>query len=132
MGTGFVKNMPFLCYAAGFQGMAYAAAIWSNPVARNLEQQTWLELRRLAIGPEAPRFTASRMLRIMAMLIRRKRPEIVNLISYQDLGCHTGTIYRAAGWTKTSVNESGVWDRPNRSRPKAQSDAPKQRWEKPQ
>lgn len=128
-GTGFIDNQPFLCYAATFGGMIYAVAIWSNPVARNLPQTAWMELRRLAIGP-APKNTASRMLAIMARLIRRKRPLVVRLVSYQDLGVHTGTIYRAAGWVPTIVNADGNWNRPGRSRPVAQSVASKQRWEK--
>jgi hypothetical protein len=122
--------MPFDCWAADHDGIYYAVAIWSNPVARLLPQQTWLELRRLAIGPDAPKNTATRMLGVMAKLIRKKRPEIERLISYQDMDVHTGAIYRAAGWTATTVNKSALWDRPNRSRPKAQSGANKQRWEK--
>lgn len=131
MGTGFIENMPFLSFGAEFAGVIYAVAIWSNPVAMNLPQQSWLELRRLAIAPDAPKNTASRMLRVMAIWIRRKRPEIENLISYQDMEVHTGTIYKAAGWRPTTVNKNGNWDRPNRSRPKAQSEAAKQRWEFP-
>lgn len=130
-GTGFIVDQPFLCFAAeGDGGASYAVAIWSNPVARNLPQDTWLELRRLAIAPEAPRNTASRMLRVMAAIIRRKRPEVVRLVSYQDTEVHTGGIYRAAGWTATTVNKDGNWNRPGRSRPAAQSVAPKRRWEK--
>lgn len=137
-GTGAIKNMPFLSYGAECGGIWYAAAIWSNPVARLLPQQTWLELRRLAIAPEAPKNTASRMLAIMAKLIRRARPEVERLISYQDTEVHTGGIYKAAGWTPTTVSGSGDWNRPHstnasgtpRTRPKAQSEAPKQRWEK--
>lgn len=131
MGTGFIKNMPFLCYAATFDGIIYAVAIWSNPVARNLPQQDWLELRRLAIAPDAPRFTASWMLGVMRRLIRRDRADTVRLVSYQDLDCHKGTIYAAAGWTPTleTKDGAGVWDRPGRPRPKAQSESGKRRWE---
>lgn len=137
-GVGSVPTMPFLCYGAEFGDKWYAVAIWSNPVARNLPQQTWLELRRLAVAPDAPRNTASRMLGVMARLIRRDRPDVERLVSYHDTGCHTGGIYRAAGWMGTTVSGSGDWNRPNsknrsgtpRTRPPAQSDARKQRWEK--
>jgi hypothetical protein len=129
-GTGFIKNQPFLCYGAEFDGRYFGVAVWSNPVARNLPQREWLELRRLAIAPDAPRNTASRMLGVMARLVANARPEVVRLVSYQDTEVHTGSIYRAAGWTATTINADGGWDRPNRSRPRAQSDAPKQRWEK--
>src|SRR6516162_4377215 len=41
-GTGCIDNQPFPCFAAECGGKAYAIAIWSNPVARNLPQQDWL------------------------------------------------------------------------------------------
>ena len=120
-----------LCYGAEFDGLWYAAAIWSHPVARKLPQDTWLELRRLAVSPDAPRNTASRILGVMTRLIRKARPEMVRLISYQDTAVHTGGIYRAAGWVEGEPAEESntQWDMPGRPRPKSQSDAPKQRWE---
>jgi hypothetical protein len=130
LGTGFVRNQPFLCYAATHSGLIYAVAIWSNPVARNLPQQAWLELRRLAVAPDAPRNTPSRMLAVMARLVRRDRPSAARLISYQDAEVHTGGIYRAAGWTAANLSAGDEWDRPSRPRPAAQSSAPKVRWEK--
>jgi hypothetical protein len=129
MGTGFIRNQPFLCFGAQFGGVLYAIAIWSNPVARNLPQQEWLELRRLAVAPDAPPHTCSRMLAVMARLIRRLRAEITRLVSYHDTAVHTGTIYKAAGWAATRINLDGNWTRRKRTRPTAQSAFPKQRWE---
>jgi hypothetical protein len=119
-----------LHYAAICGGIYYAVAIWSNPVARLLPQDTWLELRRLAIAPDAPKYTASRMIAIMTKLIKAKMPHITTLISYQDTEVHAGIIYKASGWEAVARNESGVWDRPNRYRPPAQSESPKIRWQK--
>ncbi len=119
-----------LYFAAVYQNVYYAVAIWSNPVARLLPQDTWLELRRLAISPEAPKNTASRMIAIMTHLIKKSMPYITTLVSYQDTEVHSGTIYKASGWFIAARNESGVWDRPNRYRPPAQSEAPKIRWQK--
>ena len=130
MGTGFIKAMPFLCYGAQYEGIIYAVGIWSNPVARNLPQQTWMELRRLAVAPDRPKNTCSRILAVMARLIAKEKPSVERLISYQDLGVHTGTIYRAAGWTETTTNPDGNWTRRKRARPTAQSEYPKRRWEK--
>ena len=110
--TGFCLNAT-VCYGAWFEGKWYAVAIWSNPVAAKLSQDTWLELRRMAISEPAPRFTASRMLRIMTLLIRRSFPDIIRLISYQDMDAHQGTIYKAAGWSKGSYHKGGSWNRPN-------------------
>lgn len=130
-GTGFIKNMPFLSFVASLPDETdVAVAIWSNPVARLLPQQTWLELRRLAISDGAPRFTASWMLGAMVKIIRKIRPNIERLISYQETEAHTGTIYAAAGWERTHLGQGDEWNRPGRSRPKAQSSSPKQRWEK--
>lgn len=128
-GTGFIKLQPFPCFGAVHDGRLFAVAIWSNPCARNLPQQTWLELRRFAIAPDAPRFTASRMLGWMARYFRKGRADIERLISYQDLDAHKGTIYKAAGWTPTVVNSDGNWTRKSRPRPKAQSESPKLRWD---
>ena len=128
-GTGFIKNQPFLCYGAEFDGVFYTSAIWSNPCARNLPQQTWLELRRFAISPDAPKFTASRVLAVMTRLVRRIRPDVVTLVSYQDIEAHTGTIYRASGWRPTTINTDGNWTRVKRDRPAAQRPGAKQRWE---
>ena len=129
-GTGFIKNQPFPCFGAMFEGRAFGVAIWSTPCARNLPQQEWLELRRLAIAPDAPRNLASRMLGVMARLLRLEYPQVRRLVSYHDTAVHTGAIYRAAGWTPTTVNKDGNWTRKARPRPRAQSEAPKQRWEK--
>src|SRR4051794_16758259 len=52
-GTGFIEDQPFPCFAAVCpSGLIYAIGIWSNPAARNLPQQTWLELRRMAIAAD--------------------------------------------------------------------------------
>ncbi len=79
-------------------GEPCCVAIWGHPVARLLPQKTWLELRRLAVGPNAPRNTASQFIGWMTRWIRKNRPEIIHLISYQDTAVHKGTIYKASGW----------------------------------
>lgn len=123
---------PPLCFGAEFDGVWYAVAMWTNPVARALPQQTWLELRRFAIAPDAPKNTGSRMLAVMAKLIRRHRPTITTLVSYQDTEVHTGCIYRAAGWTATRLSDGDDWTgrKGRENRKPSQSVAPKQRWEK--
>lgn len=121
--------------ACGPNGIAYAIAIWSHPVARLLPQDTWLELRRLAVAPDAPRNTASWMISVMSRLIRRSWPHLTTLVSYQDTEVHTGAIYRAAGWIPTVKTDGqkgkhAQWSNKNRLRNAAQSTAVKQRWEK--
>jgi hypothetical protein len=108
---GFIKNQPFLCFIAKYKNTAYATAIWSNPVAPSLPQHTCLELRRLAIAPDAPKNTASRMLSIMVKVIRKTRPAINRVISYQDVEAHRGTIYKAANWIPVATHKGGSWNR---------------------
>ncbi len=124
---GIRKVMP--CFAATFEGRVFAVAIWSHPVNRSLPQTEWLELRRMAICDERPKNTASWMLGVMARLLRKQRPELVKLFSYQDLGVHSGTIYKAAGWTATVVKKYRPWNNAKRKRPPCQSTSDKQRWE---
>jgi hypothetical protein len=119
-----------VAYGAEFDGVFYAAAIWTNPLSRKLPQMTWLELNRMAVAPDAPRNTPSRMLAWMARDIRERLPEVETLVSYQDTEAHTGCIYRAAGWSATRRLEGDTWDRPSRPRADSQTVAPKHRWEK--
>lgn len=121
-------------FGATFEDRLYAVAIWTHPVNRSLPQDEWLELRRLAVASDAPRNTASRMLSVMARMIRRHRPGIERLISYQDTEVHTGAIYKAAGWQCVTKprrgGTDGGWTNRTRVRPPSQSTAKKQRWEK--
>lgn len=119
-----------LCWAAEHEGVYFGVAIWTHPISRMLPQDTWLELRRLAIAPDAPKNTASRMLGVMASLIRKSRPRVVRLMSYQDAEAHTGTIYKAAGWTAAMTGKGHEWNNASRRRKPAQSVADKVRWEK--
>ncbi len=123
-----------VCFSAESGNEFYAVAAWSNPVARLLPQRTWLELRRFAISPEAPRFTASRMLGWMRREIKRTFPDVERLISYQDLEAHSGTIYKAAGWKQAENFKPrargwiGWGTRPRKGRTN-QAVAPRMRWE---
>jgi len=99
-----------LAFAAHYQHTCFGAALWHNPSARMLPND-WLELRRLAVAPDAPHCTASRMLGQMARWIAANMPEVPNLISYQDTDVHTGTIYRAAGWDPAYFSKARQRDR---------------------
>jgi hypothetical protein len=119
----------WLCFAATDRQQCVAVAIWSLPVARMLPQDgTCLELRRFAIAPAAPRNTASRMLGWMAREIRRERPAVKRLLSYQDGSVHRGTIYRASGWTPCPTQRGGDWNHKGRRR-QARRLERKVRWE---
>ena len=87
-----------LAYAAHYRWTCYGVALWHNPSARTLPDD-WLELRRMALPDDAPPHTASWMLGAMRKDIRKRFPLVARLISYQDEDVHTGTIYKAAGWS---------------------------------
>jgi len=134
--TGFCLNS-LASFVATYENVYYATAIWTNPVAAQLPQKEWLELRRLAIAPDAPKFTATYMLGKMVKAIRAKFDGVTTLVSYQDMTVHSGTIYKAANWTADGIHKGGSWNRPNaknangtpRTRPDLNSaTGAKQRW----
>jgi len=117
-------------FGAKFDGKYYAVAWWSKPVARQFNNLGYVELRRLAIHEDAPKFTATRMLSKMIKIIRKKYPEINKCISYQDTEVHTGTIYKAGNWKLANIGQKVKkgWESRDSNR-QNQSTAPKIRWE---
>lgn len=97
-------------FHAHHNGITYAVALWNNPSTRCLPSH-WRELRRMACASDAPRNTPSRFLAWMVRWFHVNRPEAEKLISYQDRQVHTGTIYRAAGWTAEHISEPRTRDR---------------------
>ena len=75
-----------------------AVATWGRPVARLEDQETTLELTRLAHSPHVPRNFGSWALARMRHWIRCNMPEITRLISYQDADIHDGCIYKSDNW----------------------------------
>lgn len=96
-------------FVASYRGDRYGAALWHNPSARTLPQD-WLELRRLAIAPDAPHCSASWMLGKMAKWLR-EMGSAPRIISYQDVDVHRGTIYKAAGWHVGATSKPRERDR---------------------
>jgi hypothetical protein len=123
------RNKHFIFYGAEFKDHCFASAIWTTPVANNRlsENEIWLELRRLAVAPDAPKFTATWMIAKMIKAIKIKHPEITKLISYQDTDVHTGTIYAASNWIKEGQSKGVDWN-VTRDRKASQSTSDKVRW----
>lgn len=97
-------------FHAHHEGITYAAALWNTPSGRCLPQH-WLELRRMACSPDAPKNTASRFLAWMVRYFKRECPSRERCISYQDTAVHAGTIYRASGWKPTHTSKPRIRDR---------------------
>lgn len=127
--SNVVRGKHYVCYTAEKNGLPYAVAIWSSPVAKTLNNGKTLELRRLAIAPEAPKNTASRIIALMIKQIKNNHPEIETLISYQDTDAHLGTIYKASNWIAVNVSKAGMTWTNRENRKPDQSTAAKIRWE---
>ena len=129
--SNVVRNRHYICYGAFFDGHCFAVAIWSSPIAANRlkDGQLLLELRRMAISDQSPKNTASQMLSWMRKDIEKRFPDVIRLISYQDTEAHFGTIYKASGWMLIDGQSNLDWSTSTRKRNKAQSSAPKVRWE---
>jgi len=126
-----LRNREKVFYAAVFELNYFAVAMWTTPVAANRLKggNNMLELRRLAIAPDAPKYTATWMLGKMVRHIRRYHPNINKLISYQDTEVHSGTIYAAGNWSLESTSDYTPWNTDVRVRTAAvQSKASKNRW----
>lgn len=100
-----------LAVGAEEHGALVAVVVWERPKAQALcDGFTW-ELTRLAVGPDAPAFAASRLIgastkAALAMGIRR-------CVSYTRLN-ERGTCYRAANWHPTAVVRGRGWDGENK------------------
>ena len=128
--SNMIRNTHKIFYGAEFDGHCYAVAMWTTPVANNrmAKDQVWLELRRLAIAPDAPKFTATWMLSKMIKDIKKRFPDVTKLVSYQDTEVHNGTIYAAGNWKKDVVSKFQDWTTETRKRNALQSKADKIRW----
>ncbi len=127
--SNLLRNKHKVFYAMFYRNIYYASAIWTSPVAGNrLKEKTCLELRRLTIANNAPKNTASRMLKLMRIDIQKQFSDITRLISYQSLEHHHGTIYKASNWISTSKSNSQQWHK-GKKRNKRQIKSDKIRWE---
>ena len=125
----YAQTQCLVSYGAESSGKFYAIAIWSNPSSAMIPFD-WIELKRMAISNDSPKNTASRMLGWMVRDVRKKFPQCPKLISYQDPEVHTGTIYKAAGWTNTGSRKSGGFASAKiRYRREDQASGDKIRWE---
>lgn len=132
LGAMLCGNMS-VAYAAEYRGMFYAVAIWSQPIIASLCDGHTIELRRMAVCGEAPKYTASRMLSVMRRLVPRKYPSLFKAISYLAVDVHVGTMYRADGWTPVGEIVDARPQRFSGSNQRAtgplQTKSRKQRWE---
>jgi hypothetical protein len=133
LGNMLCGNMS-VAYAAEYQEHYFAVGMWSQPIIRSMCDGVTIELRRLAISNTAPKYTASRMLSVMAKMLKRKMPHITRLISYLAVDVHAGTIYKASGWSPVGkicdARPQRLPGSPQRATGPLQTTSRKQRWER--
>ena len=129
--SNVVRNTHYVCYVFKYKQAIIGVGIWSSPVAQNRmkDGKKILELRRLALSDVCPKNTATRTMSVMIKKIKKKFPELIKLVSYQDEDVHLGTIYKAGNWTQTGQTQLLDWNTKTRKRNRLQSDANKIRWE---
>ena len=117
-------------------GEAIQATVWKRPTARMLPADgTMLELSRWVITPKCDANAGSRLMGRVRRWIRQTLPEVTTLVSYSELGKHSGGLYRASGWYEWPTHHTdryhangvgypsghGSWDGVTRQ-------SPKERW----
>ena len=129
--SNVVRNTHYVCYAFSWKQAIIGVGIWSSPVAQNRmkDGKKILELRRLALSELCPFNAATYVISQMTKRIKIKFPELIKLVSYQDVGVHTGTIYKASNWKIGAETKLMDWSTAKRKRTKLQSDAGKIRWD---
>jgi hypothetical protein len=125
-------NFGVFGYVATYLDVIYASALWSRPIAANRLSNGFqkMELRRMAVGPDAPRHTASWFLAVMSRLVLRL-PSVVGLVSYQATDVHRGTMYKAAGWRSCGEQPFTSWNTHSRRPAGDVNVSAKVRWERP-
>lgn len=67
----------------------------------------FIELNRMAFSDRLPRNSESRALSIAMKLIKKHAPQVKWVVTFADgTQCGDGTIYRAAGFVLTGINEN--------------------------
>lgn len=89
----------FACRAC-LDGVTVAVCVVGRPVAPSLDTGGTWEVTRLAVGPDAPHCTASKLLGCAWKIARAY--DLRRLISYTRVD-EDGTCYRAAGWVATTI-----------------------------
>lgn len=88
-----------------------AVVVIGRPVSPELDEQGAWEVTRLAVGPCAPKFTASRCLACAWTVARAYGCR--RLVSYTRVD-EEGTCYRAAGWVAVATVKGRPHDTGNR------------------
>lgn len=113
------------------EGICVGGMLWGRLTARAYESFQTLELTRMFLDDACPRNSESRCIGMATKLIKKLFPEMHTLYSYSDPAYgHTGTIYRAAGWSNSGKTKGKAWNGRNGIERKNVSTSKKVRWMK--
>lgn len=88
--------------------VVYGLATWGRPVARLEDQETTLQLTRIALSPNAPPRAEVLFLAAMETWIHSEMPEICRLITYTDFREESGEMFSETKWAKQVLGVSGA------------------------
>jgi hypothetical protein len=92
------------------EGVFVGGMLWGRPAARAYEPFQILELTRMYLDDTCPRNSESRCIGLATKLIIKLFPGVHTLLSYSDpVYGHTGTIYRATGWSYSGDTIGKAW-----------------------
>jgi hypothetical protein len=78
-----------------------------QPLVDGTSWHGFIELNRMAFGPELPRNSESRAMAVAFRMMRRQYPHIEWVVSFSDATqCGDGAIYRATGFTLTGIKKN--------------------------
>ena len=102
-----------LALGAFVDGSMVAACVWEDPKAQALrgDGRCW-ELSRLACGPDAPKYTASRLIGASTSAVLKLG--ITRCVSYTRVD-ERGTCYKASNWHPVSHVRGRDWTSGNKS-----------------
>lgn len=115
--SGKVVNNSTLHLGVFLAGRLEGAMQFGSPMDRRkvlhlVKGTKWnqmLELNRMAFSEALPRNSESRAMGVSFRMLRKHRPDIKWILSYSDATqCGDGTIYRAAGFVLTKVNQNAT------------------------
>lgn len=79
------------------------------PLVSNTGWNEMIELNRMAFSDYLPKYSESRCIAISIKLIKKNAPQIKWVLSFSDSTlCGDGTIYRASGFSLTSIKENST------------------------
>ena len=95
---GPIRSARFV-FGQTIDGDLVQVQVWKSPTARLLtDADSTLELARWCITEFAPTNAGSWFMSKTVRWLRQHAPEVAQLVSYSELGHHSGGLYKACNW----------------------------------